>query len=103
MWILLLMIAVMPFEMNPYLTISQSFLGLLPNFTVIKLLGIVIQAGLAGYMIAATFLSAQYEKFFWLIAFLSITLERVLGQAANPEENQIAEAALVEEPVWTWR
>jgi O-antigen ligase len=41
MWILILMVLIMPFERNPYLYISSSVLGLFPDFTVIKLLGIV--------------------------------------------------------------
>jgi O-antigen ligase len=40
-WLLLLMILIMPFEMSPYLYISDSFIGLVPDFTVIKLLGLV--------------------------------------------------------------
>jgi len=41
MLLLLLMIFVMPFEANPYLLISESFLGIVPDFTVIKLLGLL--------------------------------------------------------------
>src|SRR5262245_16818728 len=40
-WLLLLIILIMPFEMSPYLYISPSFLGLIPDFTVIKLLGML--------------------------------------------------------------
>jgi O-antigen ligase len=40
-WILLLMIVVMPFELNPYLYLGDNFLGVLPRFTVVKLLGLV--------------------------------------------------------------
>src|SRR5687767_13311417 len=35
------MIAIMPLEENPYLLISDNFLGVLPRFTMIKLLGII--------------------------------------------------------------
>ena len=41
MWLLLLIILIMPFEMSPYLYISPSFLGVIPDFTVIKLLGML--------------------------------------------------------------
>ena len=41
MWLLLLIILIMPFEMSPYLYISPSFLGISPDFTVIKLLGML--------------------------------------------------------------
>ena len=35
-WLLLLIILIMPFEMSPYLYSSPSFLGMIPAFTVIK-------------------------------------------------------------------
>ena len=41
MKLLLLMIVMMPFETNPYLKISDSFLGIFQDFTVIKLLGLI--------------------------------------------------------------
>lgn len=41
MALLLLMILIMPYEQNPYLWISRSFLGVFPDFTAIKLLGLV--------------------------------------------------------------
>lgn len=41
MWLLLFMIVVMPYENNPYLYIADSFLGIQPDFTVIKLLGLL--------------------------------------------------------------
>lgn len=41
MYLLLVMVMIMPFEFSPYLYISRSFLGIIPDFTVIKLLGMV--------------------------------------------------------------
>jgi O-antigen ligase len=41
MWLLCLMILIMPYEANPYLYIAPNFLGIFPDFTVIKLLGLV--------------------------------------------------------------
>jgi len=41
MWLLALMILIMPYEANPYLYIAPNFLGIFPDFTVIKLLGLV--------------------------------------------------------------
>ncbi|MGH7324213.1 MAG: O-antigen ligase family protein [Candidatus Rokuibacteriota bacterium] len=41
MWLLLFMIMVMPYENNPYLYIADSFVGIVPDFTVIKLLGLL--------------------------------------------------------------
>lgn len=41
MWLLVFMIFVMPFETNPYLKISDSFLGVFQDFTFIKLLGML--------------------------------------------------------------
>lgn len=41
MWLLLVMILVMPYESNPYLYIGPTFLGIVQDFTAIKLLGMV--------------------------------------------------------------
>src|SRR5712691_11609721 len=41
MWLLLLMVCVMPFEQSPYLFISDTFLGIFRDFTVIKALGLI--------------------------------------------------------------
>jgi len=41
MWLLLLMIFVMPYEANPYLYIAPSFLGIMQDFTFIKLVGLL--------------------------------------------------------------
>ncbi|MGH7312369.1 MAG: O-antigen ligase family protein, partial [Candidatus Rokuibacteriota bacterium] len=41
MWLLLLMILVMPYEASPYLYIAPTFLGIFPDFTVIKALGLL--------------------------------------------------------------
>src|SRR5574342_719499 len=40
-WILLAMIVIMPFEVNPYLHLSDNFLGVFADFTMIKLLGLI--------------------------------------------------------------
>jgi len=41
MWILIAMIFIMPFEANPYLYLAPNLLGVFPDFTVIKLLGLL--------------------------------------------------------------
>src|SRR5207245_9423336 len=41
MWLLAFMILIMPYEANPYLYIAPNLLGVFPDFTVIKLLGLV--------------------------------------------------------------
>jgi O-antigen ligase len=41
MWLLALMILIMPYEASPYLYIAPNFLGVFPDFTVIKLLGLI--------------------------------------------------------------
>jgi O-antigen ligase/polysaccharide polymerase Wzy-like membrane protein len=41
MWLLLLMLFIMPFEASPYLYLADNFLGIFPDFTVIKLLGLL--------------------------------------------------------------
>ena len=53
---------------------------------------VALQAGLGGYLVSAFFLSAQFEKFFWLIVFLSIAMERILvAEATVQEEEPIGE------------
>jgi O-antigen ligase len=41
MGLLLLMILIMPYEANPYLYLGENLLGIFPDFTVIKLLGLL--------------------------------------------------------------
>jgi O-Antigen ligase len=66
-----------------------------------------LQAGLAGYVVSACFLSAQFEKFFWLIVFMSIVLERFLVAESNeldwedPLEGDDDMEEVIEEPAWT--
>ncbi len=46
-------------------------------------LATAIQIGLTGYLVSATFLSAEFEKFFWLVVFLTICFERILREQAE--------------------
>ena len=41
MWLLLLMIAIMPYEQSPYLQLSENLFGIFAGFTVIKALGLL--------------------------------------------------------------
>ena len=41
MWLLLLMIAIMPYEQSPYLYLGSNLFGIFPDFTAIKLLGLL--------------------------------------------------------------
>jgi len=41
MWLLLLMIAIMPYEENPYLLLGENLFGIFVGFTVIKALGLM--------------------------------------------------------------
>jgi O-antigen ligase len=52
-------------------------------------LALGLQAGLAGYLVGATFLSAQHEKFFWLVMFLSITVEQTVRRKARALRRQM--------------
>jgi O-antigen ligase len=36
-----------------------------------------LRAGLVGFLVAGTFISAEYEKYFWLVIFLSIVVDRL--------------------------
>ena len=40
MWLLLAMIMIMPYEASPYLHLADNFLGVFPDFTLIKALGL---------------------------------------------------------------
>jgi O-antigen ligase len=48
-------------------------------------------AGLIGYAVGATFLSAQYEKFFWVMVFASMCLERMARERSLGGTNEPAE------------
>jgi O-antigen ligase len=76
MWLLLLMIFIMPFEQSPYLTISDSFLGIFTDFTVIKLLGLIgfVWAGLAMASGRDTGLLSARQARFFLVFYLCILL-----------------------------
>src|SRR5215510_15085929 len=41
MWLLLLMIAIMPYEQSPYLQLGENLLGIFAGFTVIKAVGLL--------------------------------------------------------------
>jgi putative inorganic carbon (hco3(-)) transporter len=51
-WLLLAMIVIMPYEANPYLYLGDNLLGVFPDFTVIKALGL-LGFGWAGLRLAA--------------------------------------------------
>lgn len=82
MWLLLLLIVVMPYEHNPYLYIAPSLLGVIPDFTVIKAMGLV------GFAWALTRLAAggapegilaSRQARFFLALVLGIVLAGVLS------------------------
>jgi O-antigen ligase len=47
-----------------------------------------LRSGLLGFVVSASFISAQYEKMFWLVVFASIVIERLLEGYAR----RVAEA-----------
>ena len=51
-----------------------------------------LRIGLIGFAVCAAFISAQYEKFFWLVVFLSI----VVGRLSSRQTDQRAEAPAAE-------
>lgn len=66
--------------------------------SVLYVTALALESGLLGYMVGAFFLSAEYEKLFWVIIFLSICLpglvrrterEMVLRRHVVPEESCI--------------
>lgn len=61
---------------------------------------VAMQAGLTGYLLSACFVSAQFEKFFWVVVFLSIALERVLViQLIEQESGMTATSSTQEEDI----
>lgn len=56
-------------------------------------LATAIRSGLAGYLIDALFLSAQYEKYLWLVIYLSVCLGRSVGKLPKRADPQ-PEAAI---------
>lgn len=61
-----------------------------------------LRAGLLGFMVAGSFISAQYEKFFWLTVFLSIVLQRMAWQHASDEASVASPEALPPAPAPAW-
>jgi O-antigen ligase len=57
-----------------------------------------LRSGLVGFLVAGAFISAQYEKWFWLVLFLSIVVERL----AAWRQRQAVEAARRERAAAGW-
>lgn len=86
MGILLAMIFIMPFEINPYLKIADSFLGVIPEFTMIKLLGMIGLGWSAlqlmqGRMDLAGLASPQVRVFFLFVA--TVVFASIAGGAGR--------------------
>lgn len=81
MWLLLLIIFVMPFEQSPYLLLSDSFLGIFPDFTVIKLLGLIGFAWATAAIVSGTrtgFMEAKQARLF-LVFYLCVLVAGVMS------------------------
>lgn len=81
MWLLLLMIFIMPFEKSPYLLLSESFLGIFPDFTLIKLLGLIGFAWATAAILSGTrtgFMSAPQARLF-LVFYLCVLVAGLLS------------------------
>jgi O-antigen ligase len=82
MWLLLVMVFVMPYENNPYLYLGPSFLGIIPDFTVIKLLGVLgfawALAQAAGGGMLESLLASRQARFFVLF-FVGVILAGLLS------------------------
>jgi O-antigen ligase len=50
-----------------------------------------LRSGLLGFLVAGFFISAQYEKLFWLAVFLTITLGRFAAVVRAAEAAEVAE------------
>jgi putative inorganic carbon (hco3(-)) transporter len=62
-----------------------------------------MRSGLLGFLVGGCFISAQYEKIFWLSVFLTIALGRFAREAAaveaTAEEREAAEPDVILEPL----
>lgn len=59
-----------------------------------------LRSGLTGFLVAGAFISAQYEKWFWLVVFLSIVVARLAREhAAAPARLQASASRLTPAPV----
>jgi O-antigen ligase len=60
-----------------------------------------IEGGLVAYMVAIVFISAEYQKFFWLLVFLSISLEALArAERARAPEAAPAHPSELAAPAW---
>jgi O-antigen ligase len=85
MWLLLAMIMIMPYEESPYLYLGQNLLGVFPDFTVIKLLGLLGFAWaalrLAAGDPAARLLASRPARLF--LAFLGVIVVVALAHGTG--------------------
>lgn len=80
MWLLLAMIMIMPYEASPYLYLGDNLLGVFPDFTVIKALGLLgfawaglrLAAGDPAARLLATPLARLFLLFLGVIAVVAI-------------------------------
>lgn len=80
MWLLLAMIMIMPYEASPYLYLADNLLGVFPDFTVIKALGLLgfawaglrLAAGDPAARLLATPLARLFLLFLGVIAVVAI-------------------------------
>jgi hypothetical protein len=45
-----------------------------------------MKVGLVGFLVAAAFVSAQYEKLLWMVVFLSAAMERLAAREVEAAE-----------------
>jgi O-antigen ligase len=85
MWLLLAMILIMPYEESPYLYLGQNLLGVFPDFTVIKALGLLgfVWAGLrlAAGDPAGRLLGSRPSRLF--LAFLGVIVVVALAHGTG--------------------
>jgi len=59
-----------------------------------------LRYGLLGFVVAGTFISAQYEKLLWIVVFLSIAMERVARAAPVAAPSPAPEDPFEPAPAW---
>lgn len=55
----------------------------------LHLSALALESGMIGYMLGACFLSSEYEKFLWVVIFLSICLPRLVSPRPRTERHSL--------------
>lgn len=66
--------------------------------SVLYLVALSLEAGLLGYLVGALFLSAEYEKLYWMVIFLSACLPDMMRPRVSSELQALAAGTSIAQP-----